>query len=146
MPERQQTWKVKYNDIVFSLDEVQLGAAGIVQISPYGFNCLKDNRSRNAVVIDNDTTSKKITVEIEGEKFEIEIKDALDCMLEEMGFSKTSSRQIKEVKAPMPGMVLEISPEELAMADSYETADYKRVQVKLQSGKSAFVYIAADVR
>ena len=41
------------------------------------------------------------------------------------------------------GMILEITPEELTMADSYETADYKRVEVKLRSGKLAFVYVAA---
>ena len=30
-------------------------------------------------------------------------------MLDKMGFNTTSSRHIKEIKAPMPGMVLEIN-------------------------------------
>jgi len=41
------------------------------------------------------------------------------------------------------GMVFEITPEELAAADTYEVSDYKRVEVELASGLKAFVYIQA---
>ena len=43
----------------------------------------------------------------------------------------------------VPGMVFEITPDELAQADSYETDDYIRAELPLASGKKAFVYIAA---
>ncbi|QDH25803.1 gamma-glutamylcyclotransferase [Neokomagataea tanensis] len=39
------------------------------------------------------------------------------------------------------GTVFVISAAELAAADSYEVSDYKRVEVLLQSGKAAWVYI-----
>jgi gamma-glutamylcyclotransferase (GGCT)/AIG2-like uncharacterized protein YtfP len=41
------------------------------------------------------------------------------------------------------GVVFEITLEELLAADSYETADYKRVRVKLRSRAEAWVYVAA---
>jgi gamma-glutamylcyclotransferase (GGCT)/AIG2-like uncharacterized protein YtfP len=44
----------------------------------------------------------------------------------------------------VPGTVFEISDAELAMADSYEVAAYKRVAATLKSGKQAWVYV--DVR
>ena len=40
------------------------------------------------------------------------------------------------------GVVLEISTDELHQADDYETDDYKRIKVTLQSGKEAWVYVA----
>ena len=43
----------------------------------------------------------------------------------------------------VPGMVFEITGEELAAADSYEVADYKRVAAQLASGKTAWVYVKA---
>lgn len=43
------------------------------------------------------------------------------------------------------GSVFEISKEELLNADKYEVDDYKRVQVKLKSGKEAWVYIGAKI-
>ena len=39
------------------------------------------------------------------------------------------------------GMVFEISADELQLADSYEVANYKRVQAQLLSGISAWLYI-----
>ncbi len=41
------------------------------------------------------------------------------------------------------GMVFEITDEELASADRYEVADYKRVSVTLKSGVEAWVYVQA---
>jgi gamma-glutamylcyclotransferase (GGCT)/AIG2-like uncharacterized protein YtfP len=41
------------------------------------------------------------------------------------------------------GVVFEITAAELAQADAYETADYKRVEVTLASGRRALVYVAA---
>ena len=41
------------------------------------------------------------------------------------------------------GMVFEITAAELEAADQYEVADYKRVEVLLESGKRAWVYIKA---
>lgn len=43
----------------------------------------------------------------------------------------------------VPGMVFEITAEELAAADRYEVADYKRVAAKLASGLTAWVYVKA---
>lgn len=43
----------------------------------------------------------------------------------------------------VPGTVFEISASELAAADRYEVADYKRVAVTLVSGKQAWVYVKA---
>lgn len=44
----------------------------------------------------------------------------------------------------IPGMVFQISKEELEQADQYEVADYKRIQVKLLSGTSAWVYVSVN--
>jgi gamma-glutamylcyclotransferase (GGCT)/AIG2-like uncharacterized protein YtfP len=41
------------------------------------------------------------------------------------------------------GMVFEIGEDELAAADRYEVADYKRIAVKLKSGRDAWVYVKA---
>lgn len=42
------------------------------------------------------------------------------------------------------GIVFTISKEELAQADKYEVSEYKRVNVKLNSGVKAWVYINAQ--
>ena len=49
---------------------------------------------------------------MDGETFELVIKDELDQRLDSMGFSSTSTKHIKEIKAPMPGLVLEVAVKE----------------------------------
>ncbi len=45
----------------------------------------------------------------------------------------------------VPGMVFEITDEELASADEYEEDQYRRVEVTLGSGTKAWVYVDARV-
>ena len=42
--------------------------------------------------------------------------------------------------AAVEGMVLEVTQEELARMDVYETSAYRRVRVPLRSGREAWVY------
>ena len=53
-----------------------------------------------------------VTVEVDGESYTVNIKDELDQMLEKMGFGASSTRHVKEIKAPMPGLVLQVSVKE----------------------------------
>lgn len=43
----------------------------------------------------------------------------------------------------VPGMVFDVSKEEIANADKYEVKEYKRVSAKLKSGIDAWVYVSA---
>jgi len=93
-----------------------------IQKSPVEFILLMDHRSVNATVVDCDASGKKISVEVDGEIYEVEIMDELDQMLDVMGFGIAATKQIKEIKAPMPGMVLEI-----AVTDGQEVAEGEKV-------------------
>jgi len=42
------------------------------------------------------------------------------------------------------GVVLELTEEELLIADEYETEDYKRINAVLESGKESWVYVAVN--
>ena len=42
------------------------------------------------------------------------------------------------------GTVFEISKAELLLADKYEPQEYKRIQVALESGQEAWIYVAAE--
>ena len=109
MSDSQTTYRVKANDFTFSLDHTDMEAIDLLQKSPKSFNLIKDHRSVNVILLDSDSTGKKMVLEVDGESFEVEIKDELDQMLDKMGFGVASAKQIKEIKAPMPGLVLEIN-------------------------------------
>ena len=109
MPNSLPVYKVKVNEFEFAFTKEQIDAVDIVKKSPSEFNLIKDHRSVNARLIEADNDARKLTIAVGGENFAIEIKDELDQMLDKMGFSTVANKQIKEIKAPMPGLVLEIA-------------------------------------
>ena len=44
----------------------------------------------------------------------------------------------------VPGVALAVTDEDLSRADSYEVSDYVRIEVRLASGRRAFVYVHRD--
>jgi len=109
MPDEVRTYIVKTNGFIFSFTKDDIDKADLVTLSPASFNLIKDHRNTNAKLLEADATAKRLKIEIEGETFDVEIKDELDQMLEQMGFGKASIKQVKNIKAPMPGLVLEIA-------------------------------------
>jgi acetyl/propionyl-CoA carboxylase alpha subunit len=124
MSEGNKTYKVKANEFLFSFAKMEIDSADLVQLSSTEYNLIKDHRCVNAKLVEADATGKKLKIEIEGEVFDIEIKDELDQVLEKMGFGSASNKQIKEIKAPMPGLVLEI-----AVADGQDVKDGDKILI-----------------
>lgn len=108
MAAQNKIFKVKAGEFSFSIDQAAADAADLMQKSPTEFNILKGHRSVNAKLLEESAFGKKMKIEVDGETYEVEIKDELDQMLDQMGFSAVSGKQIKEIKAPMPGLVLEV--------------------------------------
>jgi biotin carboxyl carrier protein len=109
MPDNVTTYHVKTNGFLFSFTKDEIEKVDVVALSPESFNVIKNHRCSNAKLLASNATAKVLTIEIEGELFDIEIKDELDQVLEQMGFGQASAKQLKEIKAPMPGLVLEIA-------------------------------------
>ena len=109
MPENNKSFAVKVNDFKFQFYSEDLSQLNIVKHSTTEYNLIKNNRSVNARILDSGDAGKRLRVEVDGEVFDVEIKDDLDQMLDKMGFGAAVVKQIKEIKAPMPGLVLEIN-------------------------------------
>lgn len=112
MAAKNETYKVKANDFVFTFDPAIIEKTDFFKKTAEEFNLIKDNRSVNAILLESDISGKKLKIEVEGEAFDIEIKDELDQRLDSMGFSNVSSKHIKEIKAPMPGLVIDVAVKE----------------------------------
>jgi biotin carboxyl carrier protein len=112
MPENTKSFAAKVNNYNFQFSPEDLNLINIVKKSSSEYNLIKENRSVNARLLESDIAGKKLRVEVNGEEFDVEIKDDLDQMLDKMGYGAAVVKHIKEIKAPMPGLVLEINVEE----------------------------------
>ena len=55
-----------------------------------------------------DTESKIITLKIDGDRFEVKLTDEYDVLLQSLGMDAASIKKVNELKAPMPGVVVDI--------------------------------------
>jgi gamma-glutamylcyclotransferase (GGCT)/AIG2-like uncharacterized protein YtfP len=55
------------------------------------------------------------------------------------------ARETADPADRIPGMVFELSEAELAATDAYETADYRRIEVTLESGTRTWAYVGRPV-
>lgn len=101
-------YRVTVNGFSFNLSRQEVEQADLSELSPGQFNLIHHDRSVSARIIDADNRSKNVKLEIDGETFSIDIKSELDVLLECMGFGVSAGKTLKEIKAPMPGLVLKM--------------------------------------
>jgi biotin carboxyl carrier protein len=107
----QKNLAVKVNDFSFTFLPEDIRRADIIRQPDGTFHIIHGNRSAILRLLHADEGGKKMKLELEGETYLVEIRDELDQMLDQLGFSAVSTRQVKEIKAPMPGLVLDIHVE-----------------------------------
>ncbi len=84
----------------------------IKPLKPGNFHILVDHRSYLAEVIDYDAATKTFSLRINQNTYQVSVKDRYDQLLDQLGISNLADQQVKEIKAPMPGLVLDILVDE----------------------------------
>lgn len=105
-------FSAEVNDMTFTFIQSEIDAADVVEKSNGQLHLLNNHTSVQANVLATDNGYKDIKLEIEGEVFHVQLKDELDLQLDQMGLQSGDGRQVSDVKAPMPGLVLQIDVEE----------------------------------
>lgn len=107
MDQKNESFLVRVNNFEFKLDREQVEAYDLLQRSKDQYHLIYDQKSVTAQLIQAD--HKNIQVELDGQSFHTVIEDELDQKLDMLGFSAASAKLIREIKAPMPGLVLDIA-------------------------------------
>ncbi len=72
------------------------------------FHILKDTKSFTAEVVEADYATKSFIIRINGNKYSIMVKDRFDGLLHDLGMDSQTSSKLDNMKAPMPGLVLDV--------------------------------------
>ncbi|HCW07399.1 MAG TPA: acetyl-CoA carboxylase biotin carboxyl carrier protein subunit [Cytophagales bacterium] len=78
------------------------------KISDGNFHILHQNKSYRAEVVKADYATKTFQLKINNKLHTVEVKDKFDLLLEKMGMSGGSSNKVNNIKAPMPGLVIDM--------------------------------------
>ncbi len=115
-------YKVTVNDnFEFDIDEQELLKLDAVATNASQFHVLHDKKPFVAEVTSNDFLQKKYTVNINNNRYEISIQNPLDELIKAMGFELGASKMINDIKAPMPGLILDVAVVEGQEVEENET-------------------------
>ncbi|WP_396186280.1 acetyl-CoA carboxylase biotin carboxyl carrier protein subunit [Flavobacterium sp.] len=105
-------FKVKVNDTFeFDFKKESVSQLDAVSIETNKFHILHQNLPCKAEIVFSDFNQKKYTVKVNNNVYHIAISNPLDTLIKEMGFEVGISKQVNVIKAPMPGLILEINVE-----------------------------------
>ena len=120
----------------FTAHELALSQIDFVQIKQGHFHCLFQNKSYNIELLDHDSPTKTIVIKVNGHLYNVSGKDRYDILLEKMGITSSSQQKHSSLKAPMPGLVLDIRVEagqEVKKGDTLLVLEAMKMENSLKS-------------
>ena len=105
---------VSKNSFEIALDGSSISVNGIalnwdlVKISDNLVHILHGNKSYRAEVVSIDRSAKSVVIRINGRLYPVEIRDKFDLLLDEMGMNNGTTGKVNNVKAPMPGLIIDL--------------------------------------
>lgn len=97
------------NTFQFDLEKDVVAQLDAVSVAKNKFHILKNNTPYQAEIIATNFINKTYTVRVNNTNYTVAIANALDLLIKEMGFEVGAAKQVNAIKAPMPGLILEIS-------------------------------------
>lgn len=104
-----KNFKVKVNNTIdFEFSNEDVSNQDALQTSKGNYHILQDNKSFKAEITEADFHKKSYQVTVNNNTYNVHISNKLDMLIKDMGFSVGSTKQVDFIKAPMPGLILEM--------------------------------------
>jgi biotin carboxyl carrier protein len=105
-----KSFKLNVNNTTsFNFTEESLQQLDVVALENSKFHILKNHKPYKAEVLSADFLEKKYSVKVNNNIYEVAISNDLDLLIESIGIERGKSKVVNAIKAPMPGLILEIN-------------------------------------
>ena len=97
----------------FTVEGINLNGTAVdwdlIEVRENTFHIIKDRKSYNATLISFNAEEKTMVLNVNGNDYEISVKDKNDLLLQQLGISAKTSSAVQFIKAPMPGLIINVS-------------------------------------
>ena len=108
----KNSYQVKVNNTFdFEIDHDSILNLDSLKISDSAFHVLHNNNSYKTAITEANFDQKSYKVKVNNNTYNVIIFSALDSLIKEMGFEIGTTKKVNEIKAPMPGLILDINVE-----------------------------------
>lgn len=84
----------------------------LLELTSRSSHIIHENKSYSVEVVDFDRHEKLAKIKVNGNEYEVKVTTQLDLLLKQLGLDNLNANKVAHVKAPMPGLVLNILAKE----------------------------------
>ncbi len=136
-------YKVKVNNSSeFNIDESEVSKANIIKVKNDKYHVIHDNKTYKTEIADAHFNEKSYQVKVNNKTYNVNILNDLDNLIKDMGFEVGTSKKINEIKAPMPGLILDINVnvgQEVEENDALLILEAMKMENIISSPRSGFI-------
>ncbi|QFZ53489.1 acetyl-CoA carboxylase biotin carboxyl carrier protein subunit [Oceanihabitans sp. IOP_32] len=104
-----QTFKTNVNATFdFEINKDAVSNLDVIQISDSKQHVIHQNTSYHIEILESDFNNKFYQIKVNNTLYKVSIFNDLDILIDDMGFSVSASKQVNFIKAPMPGLILDL--------------------------------------
>ncbi|MBT9394743.1 biotin/lipoyl-binding protein [Hymenobacter sp. NST-14] len=104
----EHVWEVDYHPNGVTTLNGQPFEWDLAALGNNRYHLLYQGRSYSAQLLEADYTAKTMVLQLNGQRLELQAKDRFDLLLDKLGMSAAVSTKVNELKAPMPGLIVDI--------------------------------------
>lgn len=103
-------YKTKVNsNFDFIVTNEDVSNLDVLESTNNEFHIIQQNKSYKGRITKSDFNSKSYQIKINNNSYSVDISDDLDILIKDMGYAIGSTKHVNLIKAPMPGLILEIN-------------------------------------
>ena len=104
-----EVFKVNVNNTFqFDFDNESISQLDSVSVEKNQFHILNQNKPFQVEIVAADFNHKSYTIKVNNNTYTVAISNQLDQLISAMGFNISATKKVNAIKAPMPGLILEI--------------------------------------
>lgn len=107
-----EDYSVTINEEEIRVQTSDLKGLDLAQINEDSFHLLQNSNAFDIRLLQADYLNKTMSVSVNGNTYELEIADVYDRQVKKMGLSAFTTQKVNAIKAPMPGLIVEVMVEE----------------------------------
>tara|TARA_R110002072_G_scaffold87154_1_gene196893 strand:- start:320 stop:805 length:486 start_codon:yes stop_codon:yes gene_type:complete len=100
------------NTFDFEITNDDISNLDALQVSESNFHVLQENKPYKTEIYKADYHSKSYEIKVNNNSYNVTIFNELDLLIKEMGFAIGTAKNVNSIKAPMPGLILDINVKE----------------------------------
>jgi len=116
-----------------------------IDISDLGNNLssiIYNNKSFNSEIVEFNKAEKFCIIRVNGHTYKVDVEDQFDILLKQLGLDNLTANKVAEIKAPMPGLVLNVrvsEGEEIKKGDNLLILEAMKMENILKSSTDGVI-------